>query len=191
MQKWISLLALGAFSNLALAADWQLDNADSKVSFVSVKKGDIAEVHEFNQVSGTLAESGEFKLEIPLNGVNTGIEIRDKRMQTMLFEVANFPSLTLTAQVPADLLDKLKPGELLTTEIDGVLSLHGKSQNKRFGVVVARLGESSLLVTSQKAVIVNAEEFGLTDGVEKLREIAGLSSISKAVPVSFVLRLNK
>lgn len=30
------------FSNLALAADWQLDNADSKVSFVSVKKGDIA-----------------------------------------------------------------------------------------------------------------------------------------------------
>ncbi len=42
MQKWISLLALGAFSNLALAADWQLDNADSKVSFVSVKKGDIA-----------------------------------------------------------------------------------------------------------------------------------------------------
>ncbi|MBO2636995.1 YceI family protein [Shewanella algae] len=191
MQKWIPLLALGAFSNLALAADWQLDNADSKVSFVSVKKGDIAEVHEFNQVSGTLAESGEFKLEILLNGVNTGIEIRDKRMQTMLFEVANFPSLTLTAQVPADLLDKLKPGELLTTEIDGVLSLHGKNQNKRFGVVVARLGESSLLVTSQKAVIVNAEEFGLTDGVEKLREIAGLSSISKAVPVSFVLRLNK
>ncbi|MGI2853369.1 YceI family protein [Shewanella algae] len=191
MYKWFPLLALGAFSHLALAADWQLDNADSRVSFVSVKKGDIAEVHEFNQLSGTLAENGEFKLEIPLSGVNTGIEIRDKRMQTMLFEVANFPQLTLTAHVPTEQVNNLKPGELLTLEIDGILSLHGKSQHKSFGVVVARLGDSGLLVTSIRPVIVYAEEFNLTDGLEKLREIAGLSSISQAVPVSFVLRLNK
>jgi hypothetical protein len=34
---------------------------------------------------------------------------------------------------------------------------------------------------------VDAAKFGLSDGVEKLREIAGLDSISHAVPVSFVM----
>jgi len=36
-------------------------------------------------------------------------------------------------------------------------------------------------------VVVNASLFNLADGVEALREIAGLPSISAAVPVSFVL----
>jgi hypothetical protein len=40
-------------------------------------------------------------------------------------------------------------------------------------------------------VIVNAANLGLADGLEKLREIAGLPSISKAVPVSFVLVFEK
>ena len=36
--------------------------------------------------------------------------------------------------------------------------------------------------------IINADAVSLADGVEQLREIAGLPSISKAVPVSFVLQ---
>jgi len=44
-----------------------------------------------------------------------------------------------------------------------------------------------VMVASTKPLIVDAAKFGMTEGVEKLREIAGLQSISNAVPVSFVM----
>ncbi|MED5420009.1 MAG: YceI family protein, partial [Pseudomonadota bacterium] len=42
-----------------------------------------------------------------------------------------------------------------------------------------------------RPVIVNAWEFALGEGVEALRAIAGLDSISLAVPVSFVLAFDE
>ncbi len=54
-------------------------------------------------------------------------------------------------------------------------------------MIVARLGDQKLMVSSRKPVIVNAASVDLVDGIEALRQIANLPSISKAVPVSFVL----
>jgi hypothetical protein len=54
-------------------------------------------------------------------------------------------------------------------------------------LTVAKLGRQRLLVTSERPLLLNAADVGLADGVERLREIAGLPSISPAVPVSFVL----
>jgi len=58
-------------------------------------------------------------------------------------------------------------------------------------VKVARVGDHSLLVTTNRPVIVNAWEFALGEGVEALRAIAGLDSISMGVPVSFVLAFDE
>jgi hypothetical protein len=58
-------------------------------------------------------------------------------------------------------------------------------------VSVIRLNEKELIVVSAQPVIINAEQFGLTRGVEKLREIAGLTSIGHSVPVSFILNLRR
>lgn len=46
------------------------------------------------------------------------------------------------------------------------------------------------MVTSAQPVIINATDYGLTDGINKLRDLAGLPSISYAVPVTFTLHLN-
>jgi hypothetical protein len=54
-------------------------------------------------------------------------------------------------------------------------------------VTVARLGTERLLVASERPLLLDAADVGLTAGVEKLRAIAGLASINPAVPVSFVL----
>ena len=54
-------------------------------------------------------------------------------------------------------------------------------------MAIARLSDSRVLVSSLKPVIVNAGVFDLANGIEELRELAGLPAISKAVPVSFVL----
>jgi hypothetical protein len=44
-----------------------------------------------------------------------------------------------------------------------------------------------LQISNARPVVINAGEFELTRGVEKLREIAGLPSISPVVPVQFSL----
>ncbi|NNJ95228.1 MAG: hypothetical protein HKP57_10825, partial [Halobacteria archaeon] len=40
-----AMIAFFAFIALPASADWSLNNAQSHLSFVSIKKGDIAEVH--------------------------------------------------------------------------------------------------------------------------------------------------
>ena len=191
MKSIIAGLLLIPLSFVTSAADWSVANDESKVNFVSIKKGDIAEVHHFKTISGMLNENGEFKLVVSLASVDTNVEIRDERMGSLLFEVDKFPKLTLTAQVDTKLLDSLSVGDSTITTVEGLVDLHGKKVKLPFTVSIAKLSDSNLLVASAMPVIVNSDSFGLTQGIEKLREIAGLSAISKAVPVSFILNLKK
>ncbi|MCP3126779.1 MULTISPECIES: YceI family protein [unclassified Shewanella] len=191
MNKWIGIVALSAMASFSCAAKWQVMEQDSRVSFISVKKGDIGEVHYFKQLKGTLADSGQFDLTIPLAGVATGIEVRDERLQNLLFEVSLYPELKLTSQVDSKMLKDLAVGESKVADYDGKISLHGKEQTKTFSVIITKVSDNKLMVSSFQPIIVNANEFDLVAGVDKLRDIAGLSSISQAVPVSFVLTLTQ
>lgn len=191
MKSVIAGLLLIPLSFVTSAADWNVANDESKVNFISIKKGDIAEVHHFKAISGMLNDKGEFELMVSLASVDTNIEIRDERMGSLLFEVDKYPKLILTAQVDTKLLDSLSVGDSTITTVEGVVDLHGKRVKIPFSVSIAKLSDTNLLVASAVPVIVNSDSFGLTQGIEKLREIAGLSAISKAVPVSFILNLKK
>ena len=191
MNKWIGIVALSAMASFSCAAQWQVMEQDSRVSFISVKKGDIGEVHHFKQLKGTLADSGQFDLTIPLVGVATGIEVRDERLQNLLFEVSLYPELKLTSQVDSKLVKDLAVGESKVADFDGKISLHGKEQTKTFSVIITKVSDNKLMVSSFQPIIINANEFDLVAGVDNLRDIAGLSSISQAVPVSFVLTLTQ
>ena len=73
----------------------------------------------------------------------------------------------------------------LTTTLE--LDLHGVRVTVDANVVIAKLDEKVLMVTSSKLIILNAAAANLVDGIEALREVASLPSIGNAVPVSFVL----
>ncbi|QYJ91603.1 YceI family protein [Shewanella halotolerans] len=189
MKTLIMAAGLGILSLNAYSADWQVSNQGSRVNFISIKKGDIAEVHHFTQVSGQLSDAGAFSLSIPLNSVVTNVEIRDQRMKEILFETAQYPSVELTASLDGQAIDKASVGTIMSMSVDAKVSLHGKTQNLPVMVSVAKVAGDKLMVASEAPLVVNAGDFGLTPGVEKLRELAGLPAISKAVPVSFVLTL--
>ncbi|PKG72535.1 YceI family protein [Shewanella sp. Choline-02u-19] len=191
MNNIIIGLLLIPLSFVTSAASWKVTNDESNVNFISIKKGDIAEVHHFKTIAGTLNDNGEFELTISLASVDTQVEIRDERMGSLLFDVDKYPKLTLSAKVDKKLLNSIAVGESKIATIDGQVDLHGKKVSLPFTVSIARLSDANLLVASVMPVIVNSDSFGLTQGIEKLREIAGLSAISKAVPVSFILNLKK
>ncbi|MFD2165417.1 YceI family protein [Thalassotalea euphylliae] len=176
-----SLLAFPALSA------WQLDNNQSTINFVSTKKGDIAEIHKFDNISGAINEDGKVTFTIDLASVNTGIGIRDERMAEFLFETSKFTSATFTTTIDLAFIKGMPKGVQKQVPIEGEISLHGKTQTVKTLVQVVKLTRDRLLVNSTKPLILNAAQFDLTAGVTKLKELAGLPSISNAVPVTFNL----
>lgn len=168
------------------SAQWTLSNKASTLSFVTVKADHVAEVHTFDELSGAIGEDGSVSVEIALASVNTLVPIRNERMQSMLFETDFFPRATITSQINSDRLANMAPGSSEEMGLDFTLELHDQSQTYNATVLVSRQ-EAGLIATTLKPIVVNAESFDLVAGVEALREVAGLPSISRAVPVSFTV----
>jgi hypothetical protein len=187
MRKFYLLAAAAVMASTA-NADWTLDNSGSQLAFVSTKAMDVAEVHTFTELSGSVGEDGHARVVIQLASVNTLIPIRDERMREILFQTALFPTATVDARLDiARLLQMaVSTSEVLTTEI--LLTVGEAQLPLTAELLITRIAPERVLVATLKPVIVNAGALALADGVEALREIAGLPSISKAVPVTFVLQ---
>lgn len=188
--KNLSLVSLILACMSANAADWTIDNSASKLSFLSTKKQNVTEVHHFKQIAGQLTDSGEFSVSVDLASVDTGIDIRNSRMQEFLFDVVNFPKATLTAKIDAEQLALLPVSTSKVINVDAQLALHGETKPLNFDVLVTKVSETMLLVVSAQPFVLNASDYALVEGIEKLREIAKLPSISHAVPISFYLTLD-
>jgi len=170
----------------AAQAHWSLDNDESQLSFVTVKADNVAEAHTFETLTGSIDDDGSIEISIELASVNTMIDIRNERMRTMLFDTAMFPNATISAKVDLDAIIAMAPGTSDTQSIEFSLELHGASNSYTTDVMITR-STHGVIATTLKPVIVSADTFALADGVESLREIAGLTRISKAVPVSFTV----
>lgn len=181
------LISSGLLTVSATAsAQWTLSNEASTLSFVTVKADHVAEVHTFDELSGAIGEDGSVSIEIALASVNTLVPIRNERMRSMLFETDLFPRATITSQINSDGLTNMALGSSEEIGLDFTLELHNQSQTYNATVLVSRQ-EAGLIATTLKPIVVNAESFDLVAGVEALREVAGLPSISRAVPVSFTV----
>ncbi|MAX87231.1 MULTISPECIES: YceI family protein [Thalassolituus] len=167
-------------------AEWTL-SPDSSVKFLSTKNTNITEVHEFTQVSGSVSDKGNAEIAIDLTSVETGIGIRNERMQSMLFNVSDYATATVSADLPETMMLALKNGETATSLLPLTLELHGEKKDIEADVLATAAADGHVIVTTQSPVLVNAGEFKLAKGVEALREVAGLDRISTTVPVTFTL----
>jgi len=166
------------------SAEWQLDNEASNIHFVSIKKSKAAEIHSFGMLKGTLKQNGDASVIISLSSVETKIPIRDDRMKSMLFEVGLFPEAAITAQVDISRINAMKVGDSVEEPVQLALSLHGQQKTMEAGLRISRLADNRLMVTTIEPLIVNADDYALGQGVEALRNVAKLPSISTAVPVT-------
>ncbi|MFY8351505.1 YceI family protein [Pseudoalteromonas sp. SSM20] len=188
LKQFVSLALLAVSFNSAAA--WQLQNNSSKVSFVSIKKDTIGEVHHFKTLSGSITDNGDFSVEIDLTTVETNIPIRNERMQNMLFNTKSFAKLSLNAKVNKELA-QLTDGTSNVFSVPATLSLNGVEKSLTIDVFAARTNNDSLLVTAMSPIIINASDFNLDAGVAALQKVAGLPNIARAVPVTFVLHFTQ
>ena len=177
--------------SLTAHADWQLINADSQLSFVSIKATHIAERHSFSRLSGRIEESGRAHLTVDLGSVNTGIDIRDQRMRDLLFNIIEIPNAKFTTDLNVNAANALRAGEQTNLLVQGELRVNKLSVDIETELSVVRLAENRVIVSTKTPMLLNASSLGLAEGVEQLRAIANLPDISLAVPVTFQLLFEK
>ena len=174
----------------ALSA-YTLDAARSSLHFVSTKKVHVVETHTFSTLSGDISTAGIATLNIDLNSVETNIDIRNERMREHLFETATFSQATITLNVDMATLAAISVGSAIQQDIDATVDLHGFQVPTAARVSITRLTEDTLLVQNISPILVKAADFGLTSGIDVLRDLAKLNVISYSVPTNFTLFFQK
>jgi len=182
----IFILSLSILITAPAYSAWKIDSSKSSLTFVSIKKGTIAENHRFKKFSGGI-NKGIANISIDLNSVDTNIAIRDERMAEYLFETAKFSQASFSVQLNENEIDAIASGSSKNMTLKGRFDLHGQQQDLTVNVVVMKLSEKNMVVTTQEPVIIKAEDFALVAGINKLKSLAHLPSIAYSVPVSFVL----
>jgi polyisoprenoid-binding protein YceI len=182
-------------TSTASAQNWAIDSSQSTLNFVTTKAGQqgvagISETQVFKRYSGGVDEAGKISLNIDLASVDTGVEIRDERMRTMLWNVKATPQATFTAQLPADLLKAIGGASSQTIELNGQLQMAGQTKPVVASVRVSKLASNQILVVTRQPILINANDYGLRPGVEALRDVMGLNFLAGSAPVSFNLLLN-
>nr|WP_070960247.1 YceI family protein [Hyphomonas sp. Mor2] len=166
---------------------WTLDSSASRIAFASIKAGELIETHYFPGLSGEISERGETVIRVPLEQVETKIDQRNERMQNLFFETDTYPLAEIRATVEKDAFAALAVGDRLETELEGTLSLHGLDAPVYANVFVTRIAPTRVEVATSEPVIVHVADHNLEAGLEALREVANLPSITPAVPVTFTL----
>jgi hypothetical protein len=144
-------------------------------------------VNRFRSLRGSVGDDGKVQLQVPLETVDSGIPLRDERLRKQLFEVEKFASAQIGAQLDIAPLLTLAAGAQMELRLPLTVTLHGQSQSYSSELLVTRLDDRRFQVVTLAPLLLNAEDFGLAAGIEALRQLAGLKTISLAVPVSAVL----
>ena len=164
----------------------EMDSSRSTLNITSVKNDRIGELFTFKKVSGNLDDaSGKASIEIALDSIDSGIEIRDERMRKYLFNTEAFKTASFTADVDLQALKCLKPGEQHVVELEGELALNGYTVPMSFQTQVTRLDSGALSVATVTPGFIDVTRHKMAPGIEKLRNLAGLDNISLVVPVTF------
>lgn len=177
-------------------ADWSVDNAQSNLYFVTTKAGQagvggVQEVQAFRTIAGTVDKQGQVKFTVDLASVDTAVPIRDDRLRELLFNVGVTPSATFSGKFDPAMLDGLDKAGVRDIDLPGQFTLAGQSKPLQAKLRVTRLVGGRLLVSTRTPMVINASDYGIGSGVERLRALMGLNFLATSAPVSFNLVLNE
>ncbi|MNO76558.1 YceI-like domain protein [compost metagenome] len=181
------LLALLGVIALPAQANWYLDNESSRLSFVTTKNTDIAEVHRFLVLHGKVNSKGVAEVKVEMESVSSGVPLRDERMRKELFQVDTFPDALITAQLDLRPINDLAPGAQLELLLPVKVAIHGKEQSYTAQLLATRLDDRRFQVVTLEPLVLHAEDFDLLPGLATLRKLAEVKAISLSVPVGAVL----
>ena len=190
MKKALSTfsIAIALFSSASFAADsYTLDSDLSSLSWATIKKQYIIEPATIDSLSGSLNSEGQFDVVIDLNSINTGIPIRNTRLNEVFFESAKHAPVQVTGKIDWTTLGEGSHKVKVPAEV----TLFGNTKSIEFPVVVLNAG-NTVMVSSSAPVIIGAADFGIpSENLTKLSTLAGGIEVSDRVPLTLNLTFKK
>jgi OmpA-OmpF porin, OOP family len=183
----IALVLAFAGTGQAQAQEWLLNAAASRFYMQTAKAGKIIETHQFTGLDGKISKDGDAGVRIDLTSISSGVDVRDVRMRFLLFETYKFPHAEIAAKLDMAKLQELKTTIRTSYPLKFTLTLHGMTNEIEAPVLVTRLDDKSVSVSTAKPIIVTAESFGLTAGIAKLMEAINGTPIVSAASFTFDL----
>jgi len=171
-------------------AQWKSVDDQSSIAFGSVKKNTVGEVHTFEGVTGTVGENGELTINIDVSSVETNIDIRNERMAKHVFK-DNGITATITGTIDMDEVKSMAVGDVNMVDVEAKLALGGASADIEAEMLVARLADNRVLVTTANMLFVSTADLGIDEGVDMLMKLAKLPGITRAVPVTIRMVFQK
>lgn len=163
--------------------DYKLNDKGSTVSFASIKKQYVVEAAVFNKLTGALSKDGKLSVEIFLDSIETGIPIRDQRLQQIFFVTSKHPSVTIASQINLKKIKAVKGS--MRESLDFDLTLNGVTRKFTTEVIIRHL-DGQIIATTIKPIVINANNFEIpADHLIELAKTVGSIPISPIVPVSF------
>lgn len=172
-------------------ANWQLDNQQSSLKFVTVKNDVVAETHSLKKLTGQLNDDGSFTVNVDVASLDTLIPIRNERMLEHLFKAKQFAAITASGKIDAGKLAGLATGASLVETLPLQLTITGITQTVNAAVKIVKLSDKQVLAFTEAPVLVKAADFKLDNGVKTLQDIAKLNRIELVVPVTFQVTFSK
>lgn len=164
---------------------WRLDPAGTTLNFTSIKKGTIVETSKFATLDGTIDTDGNAKIQIVLESIDTGIDLRNVRMRFLFFETYKFPVATISAKIDQAALKDLATKRRIKLDVDYTMSLHGAEKTYKSPVVVTLIDDDTVSVASASPIIIPVADFGLGDNVTKLEQAVGNITITPTTAATF------
>jgi len=185
---WLLGICASLAGLTALAdAPWQLDLTQSELGLTSTKNSQISERHTVRFSSGSVSAEGKARVEVDLGSIETRIPIRNERMQKFLFAAAT-PVLVAVDLEPT-MIASLAAGEARSLSTNVVIKANTQEILLPIALSATPVDAAQIRVSGTGELDVGA--LGYQAGIEALREIAGLKSISLNVPIDFVLTFQK
>ena len=98
---------------------------------------------------------------------------------------------TVSGEIDMDEVNELKIGETTVIEIEATLSFVGVENDIDAEMLVARLSENRVLVTTADFVMLSTEDLEINPGIDQLMQLAKLPGITRVTPVAIRMVFEK
>ncbi|NOH31726.1 YceI family protein [Vibrio mediterranei] len=185
--QFISFLVMLFSMNALSANDYTLDTDLSSVSFATIKKQFIVEPANISKLSGNLDKNGHFDITIDVRSIDTGVKVRDSRLNEFLFKSSIHPKVKVRGKVD---LANFKDGSYrMVVPVD--VEFWGHTRSLEFPVVILKSNDY-LMVSSSTPLILGISDIGIPNrNLSDLASKVGEIPISSKVPVTINLMFKK
>ena len=170
----------------------------ANIETVAIKNGSAEVKGVFKSVSGKIGFGGtkdaptlSGTVEVDLASYNSGLEIRDKNVQDLFFEVAQYGTAVLklknTGPVPGQNFPMGEPTEIAMA---GTLSMHGAEAPVETTLVVRRTSPIDIKVETKEPLHVSIADFGMNGQLQALIKACAHESVGDDILVNASVSLS-